>query len=301
MKHLRASCANGESVVQALQKELELTQSQLKNQIALNKQQAADAARLNQENSNTFRILQNKDAEITRLMNEIPQKDYHIKQLQSRCDSCEASLAALSAACRASTPDVEQAQPERVSGSDTRVFQALSSQVAMMSSRIDSVEQIANRPQSRQSLNVARPPPPPSQRSLSAPGLHVGGPPFGDPGDGDDGDWGEDGYDDEEEELVEGSAPTTERDIVDSRALHSARIDPIPSTAAEFRIWKNSLFLMLGSLDISGFDYLMTWLSHAFRVDTAEMCSSSSEKVPRLDRWLASQLIKGLKGVPDLQ
>ena len=118
--------------------------------------------------------------------------------------------------------------------------------------------------------------------------------PFGDP-DG-DGDGNEDEYDDEEE-LFQDDSPTCEKDIVDSGALHNVKIDPIPSTAADFRSWKNSLFLLLGSLDVSGFDYLMSWVSHAFKVDTAALCAGSSEKVPRLDRWLASQLIKGLKGV----
>jgi hypothetical protein len=54
-------------------------------------------------------------------------------------------------------------------------------------------------------------------------------------------------------------------------------------------------------LDISGSDYLTSWISHAFKVDTAEFCAASSELVPRLDRWLASELAKGLKGFPDLQ
>ncbi|CAL1170929.1 unnamed protein product, partial [Cladocopium goreaui] len=37
------------------------------------------------------------------------------------------------------------------------------------------------------------------------------------------------------------------------------------------------------------------------RVNTAEFCAGSSELVPRLDCGLASELIKGLKDVPDLQ
>ena len=54
-------------------------------------------------------------------------------------------------------------------------------------------------------------------------------------------------------------------------------------------------------MDIRNSDYLMTWISHAFKVDAAEYCSNSSELVPRLDRWLASELLKVLKRVPDLQ
>ena len=101
--------------------------------------------------------------------------------------------------------------------------------------------------------------------------------------------------------MIQDASPTTEREIVDSRALQNAKIDPIPSTAADFRSWKSSLILLLGRLDISGSDYLTSWISHAFKVSTAEFCAGSSEHDPRLDRWLASELISGLKGVPDLQ
>ena len=37
-----------------------------------------------------------------------------------------------------------------------------------------------------------------------------------------------------DEELVE---EKTERDIVDSRALQSAKLEPLPNNAADFRIW----------------------------------------------------------------
>ena len=58
---------------------------------------------------------------------------------------------------------------------------------------------------------------------------------------------------------------------------------------------------MLGRLGISGIDYLTSWIAVAFKEDSAQECSNSSGLVPRLDRWLASELIKGLKGVPELQ
>ena len=122
--------------------------------------------------------------------------------------------------------------------------------------------------------------------------------PFGnDPDDeGNDG-----GNNDEEEKLVLDESPTTERDIVDSRALHNAKLEPVPNTAADFRPCKNGLILLTSRLDVSGFDYLTTWISHAFKVHTSELCAACSDFVPRLDRWLASELMKNLKGVPDLQ
>ena len=114
-----------------------------------------------------------------------------------------------------------------------------------------------------------------------------------------DGHWSEDEGDVGEDELI--VEEKTERDLVDNRALQSAKLEPLPNNAADFRAWKNSLILMLGRLDISGIDYLTTWFALAFKVDSAQECSSSSGLVPRLDRWLASELIKGLKGIPELQ
>ena len=58
---------------------------------------------------------------------------------------------------------------------------------------------------------------------------------------------------------------------------------------------------MLGRLDISGNDYLTSWIAVAFKVESAQECSNSSGLVPRLGCWLASELIKGLKGVRELQ
>ena len=55
----------------------------------------------------------------------------------------------------------------------------------------------------------------------------------------------------------------------------------------------------MANLDISGVDYLSSWISKAFKI--GEDCTDSSELVPRLDRWLASQLLKAMKGVPELQ
>ena len=114
-----------------------------------------------------------------------------------------------------------------------------------------------------------------------------------------DGDWSEDeGGDGEDELIVE---EKTDRDLVDNRALQSAKLEPLPNNAADFRAWKNALILMLGRLDMSGIDYFTTWIALAFKVGSAQECSSSSGLVPRLDRWLASELIKGLKGIPELQ
>ena len=56
------------------------------------------------------------------------------------------------------------------------------------------------------------------------------GPPNG-PGNPDDGNGGDD--DDEDEKLFQDGSSTTEQDIVDSRSLQHAKIDPVPHSAAE--------------------------------------------------------------------
>jgi hypothetical protein len=61
-----------------------------------------------------------------------------------------------------------------------------------------------------------------------------------------------------------------EKDVVDARALQSARIDALPNNAAEYRGWKNTLILLLGRLDISGKEALTLWLSPSFQVDSAK-------------------------------
>ena len=71
-----------------------------------------------------------------------------------------------------------------------------------------------------------------SNRAPQPPGLRIPvGPPAPPP---EDGDWPEDEGGDEEELVVE---EKTERDIVDSRALQSAKLEPLPNNAADFRIW----------------------------------------------------------------
>ena len=104
--------------------------------------------------------------------------------------------------------------------------------------------------------------------------------------------------DDGEEELVQDASPTHEKEIVDSRSLHN--LEPVPKSAADFRAWKNSLILLLGRLDVSGADFLTSWISASFGVMSESECEESSGLVPRLDPWLASELVHGLKQIPFL-
>ena len=59
--------------------------------------------------------------------------------------------------------------------------------------------------------------------------------------------------------------------------------------------------LMLGRLDISGIDYLTSSVTQAVRADSAQQFADSSGLVRRLNRGLASELIKSMKSVPEFQ
>ena len=90
---------------------------------------------------------------------QVPEKDSMIEKLQSHCETCEASLAALSATCQPSAPSVEvQACQDELPGANSSVLeavQALSSRIAMISGRMDSFERGSNRQQEHQSFNAA--------------------------------------------------------------------------------------------------------------------------------------------------
>ena len=224
-----------------------------------------------------------------------------IRQLEERLAALRHTSAATTAIVKAPDPQVI-GQPE--DQGQSRILEA----IQHLSTRLDHFESQSksqNYTEQRNPSSSASP----SKRPPSLPlkprePLMTGFPDKGDPGDG-DGDGDDDGEWDEfeershdSEELVTAN-PTKEKDIVDSRALQHCRLDTLPNNASDFRAWKNSLYLIMANLDISGVDYLSGWVSKAFKI--GEDCTGSSELVPRLDRWLASQLLKAMKGVPELQ
>ena len=224
-----------------------------------------------------------------------------IRQLEER-------LAALRHTSAASTAIVKAPDPQVIGQPDDQGQSRILEAIQHLSTRLDHFESQSksqNYTEQRNPSSSASP----SKRPPSLPlkprePLMTGFPDKGDPGDG-DGDGDDDGEWDEfeershdSEELVAAN-PTKEKDIVDSRALQHCRLDTLPNNASDFRAWKNSLYLIMANLDISGVDYLSGWISKAFKI--GEDCTDSSELVPRLDRWLASQLLKAMKGVPELQ
>ena len=220
-------------------------------------------------------------------------------------EQLQASLAASSAsrvgdrAEEVSVPVRQSVQPVVVEAQSANnafleASQSSSARLDGMSNRVDAVQQ-GCQPMPVHGRNGAGASSLPSS-GLPIPTKRFPSEPFG----GDPGDDLEEENDDEED-LIQFGSPTAETEMVDSRTLKHANLYPTPNTAADYRNWKNSLIFLLGRLDISGSDYLTSWISHAFKVNTAEFCAGSSELVPRLDCGLASELIKGLKGVPDLQ
>ena len=224
-----------------------------------------------------------------------------IRQLEERLAALRHTSAASTAIVKAPDPQVI-GQPE--DQGQSRILEA----IQHLSTRLDHFESQSKSQnyteQRNPSSSASQSKRPPSLPLKPREPLMTGFPDRGDLGDGDgdgddDGEWNE--YEErshDSEELV-AENPTKEKDIVDSRALQHCRLDILPNNASDFRAWKNSLYLIMANLDISGVDYLSSWISRAFKI--GEDCTDSSELVPRLDRWLASQLLKAMKGVPELQ
>ena len=292
VESLHQTCFQQSGSLQQLENEIEQTRSQLHEQISINESQRSQIENLSSRIGGYEKCLADRDSEITRLMgiaSQLPERDVMITRLSQRCETVEARLAAASAAREEGLPAQTEASHEIVghghpsSNSDHRVLdaiQSLSSQIMSMNERISVIEQ----------------------------GNGAGTPSLPDPGSLDfrvpvvrENVGNDEGSDDGEEELVQDKSPTHEKEIVDSRSLRNAKLEPVPNTAADFRAWKNSLILLLGRLDISGTDYLTSWITVSFGVNAESDCKDSSGMVPRLDRWLASELIRGLKGVPELQ
>lgn len=176
-------------------------------------------------------------------------------QLASKCFSLEASLAALSAA---RPPELsgalQEAVPKRAvervesvgrSCQDDGVrssLDAIMEAIQSLGTRVDSIES-RNSTDRASSSHMLAPPVPVLPARIAG----LGG------GDGDgDGDGDDDGEDDDE--LVPDHTPhsqtspvsePTERELVDARAFQHSKIDPLPSTAANFRSWKTQLLLLV--------------------------------------------------------
>ena len=304
---LRQSCEEKDQSIQQLSNEVQLVQAQLQEQIARNQNVLSQ---LGSTESQTQRLLGHKDSEIARLMSEV-------SSLSSSKTRLEERLAALSAApsdgqMHAVVEAQRTSNPVESAGLSLNDVQSvMSSQLAplfeafqTLSGRMDAFENQMSH-NSTEILSEQPRQPQPTSSNVSFPAVPSSGlrlplrPPGPPPDGGDDHDEGED---DEEEELVADVTPKKERDFVDSRALQNAKVEPVPNNASDYRQWKNTLILLMGRLDTSGEEALTQWLAPAFHVDAVKAadCLETSGLFPRLDRWLAGELIKSIKGLPEL-
>ena len=67
------------------------------------------------------------------------------------------------------------------------------------------------------------------------------------------------------------------------------KIDQLPSTAAQFRSWRNSFLTKTCAIDQTGQDIILTWLTEAFNSESGEHLHNAGA-LPRLDSHLASLL-----------
>ena len=256
-------------------------------------------------------MLDHKEGKISRLMDEMHQlKDSVDSQrlaleesqtqnlsLRQRCQDMEMSLAARSAAQPVDQVRSDAPPPPAFSAQLLSMMEASQDLSTRMSAVEDAQEIHVDQVQSHNSAAVSFPFPPSGlpPRPRSFPALARSG-----------GQWfpsndGGDGFDDEVEELVRDRMPQNftshrdlvERDIVDDRLLRYATLGPVPSSASDFRVWKNQLLLIMAKLDISDRDYLAHWLSKAYEVNSDEVIKHDSGCVPRLDRWLAAEISEG--------
>ena len=84
--------------------------------------------------------------------------------------------------------------------------------------------------------------------------------------------------------------------------LREQKLPPIPTSAAGYRSWKNSVLTQFASIDKSGEARILRWLQSALNPNITDRelaaLQNNPEGLPRLDAWLAAQVAdpKHLKG-----
>ena len=92
--------------------------------------------------------------------------------------------------------------------------------------------------------------------------------------------------------------------IYKTKDLQPVSVPTLPNDAAQFRGWRNSFLTKATSIDKTGENRIMTWLLESFSADVSvEYLEQTSLEMPRLDAYLASQLMepKHLRGELGLQ
>ena len=90
----------------------------------------------------------------------------------------------------------------------------------------------------------------------------------------------------------------SEKDVYRSKGLSLVKLENLPTTASEFRAWKNTFLTKVAAIDQTGRDVILDWVMRAFEEgrDVSEFLDSGL--LPRLDSHLGSLLMdtRHLKG-----
>ena len=89
-----------------------------------------------------------------------------------------------------------------------------------------------------------------------------------------------------------------EKEIYRSKDLSLIKLDQLPTSAAEFRSWRNSMLTIVASIDQTGSDLVLGWLLESFNEGKELGDFSNSGILPRLDTHLGALMMdpKHLKG-----
>ena len=89
-----------------------------------------------------------------------------------------------------------------------------------------------------------------------------------------------------------------EKDVYRSKDLTLIKIESLPTSASEFRVWRNTFLTKVASIDQTGQDVILGWVMQSFAEgrDPSEFVDSGL--LPRLDAHLGSLLMdsRHLKG-----
>lgn len=90
----------------------------------------------------------------------------------------------------------------------------------------------------------------------------------------------------------------TEKEVYRSKDLSLVKHDSLPTSAAEFRSWRNSMLTRIASIAQSGSDIVLAWLMESFAEGKNLEDFSQSGLLPRLDTHLGALTMdpKHLKG-----
>ena len=79
-----------------------------------------------------------------------------------------------------------------------------------------------------------------------------------------------------------------EKEIYRSKDLSLIKLDQLPTSAAEFRSWRNSMLTKVASIDQTGSDVVLGWLLESFNEGKELGDFSNSGILPRLDTHLGA-------------